>query len=273
MRFVAYWHFGGSGCLNAQYLVSSWVQDLTLHEVGLLLRRIGVARALFELVLVVTIVFLATNRFGPGMLWREHIVFSAPVRQKVVALTFDDGPSAKFTPRILDILDKYHVKATFFLIGKNMEAHPEIVREIVRRGHAIGNHTYTHPWNIERDTQAEMIGELDRCEQIIERMTGGRAHLFRPPRGMVDGSVYTIAREEGYETVLWSVCADHHDAPTPRMMADRVLRRNRPGAIILAHDSDMSIRWKDVAATPLIIEGLRRRGYRFVTVPELLKMQ
>lgn len=207
------------------------------------------------------------------MLWREGVIFSVPTQQKVIALTYDDGPHPIYTPQILDILDRYHVKATFFMVGRAMEQHPDIVREVIRRGHVIGNHTYTHPKNIELDTQAQMIRELDSCEQVIERFTGSRAHLFRPPKGLVDGSVFTIANEEGYKTILWSVCADHHDAPTPELMAERVLKRARSGGIILAHDGSFPIRWKDVAATPLIIERLKKRGYRFVTVPELLKMR
>jgi len=237
------------------------------------MRRIGVARTIFELCLVVAIALLVVSRPQDGTRWREHVVNYVPTEDKVVALTFDDGPNPTFTPRLLDILDKYDVKATFFMIGKYMDKYPEIASDVVRRGHVIGNHTYTHPRNIELDTQAQVIRELDKCEEAIERITGKRGHLFRPPRGLIDGSVFTIASEEGYTTVLWSVCADHHDAPTPELMADRVLANNRPGGIILAHDGETGIRWKDVAATPLIIEELRKRGYRFVTVPELLKMK
>lgn len=238
-----------------------------------MLRRIGIARTILEVTLVAAIVFLVVKHPREDARWRDRIVCSVPTKQKVVALTYDDGPHPVFTRQILDILDKYHVKATFFMIGKNMDAHPDIVREVLRRGHVIGNHTYTHPRNIEMDTQAQMIRELDKCEESIERLSGQRAHLFRPPRGLIDGAAFAIADEEGYRTILWSVCADHHDAPTPQLMAQRVIKRNRPGGIILAHDGTFPTRWKDVAATPLIIEALQKRGYRFVTVPELLKMK
>lgn len=238
-----------------------------------MLRRFGVLRTILEVGLVAAVVFLAVTRPAPETKWRDRIVCSVPTKQKVVALTYDDGPHPVFTPKILDILDKYHVKATFFMIGKNMDEHPEIVREVIRRGHVIGNHTYTHPRNLDLDTQAQMIRELDQCEQVIERLTGQRAHLFRPPRGLIDGAAFAIADEEGYRTILWSVCADHHDAPTPELMAERVIKRNRPGGIILAHDGSFPTRWKDVAATPLIIEALQKQGYRFVTIPELLKMR
>lgn len=237
------------------------------------MRRIGVARTLFEIGLVVAIVLLVVSRPQDGTRWRDRVVGYVPAREKVVALTIDDGPHPIFTPKLLDIFDRYGVKATFFMIGKRMDAYPDIVADVVRRGHAIGNHTYTHPRNIELDSQAQIIRELDACEQTIERLTGHRAHLFRPPRGLIDGSVFAIASEEGYTTVLWSICADHRDAPTPELMARRVLDNIKPGGIILLHDGETGIRWKDVSAAPLIIEGLRKRGYRFVTVPELLRMK
>lgn len=234
------------------------------------LKRLGM---IIEIVLIVMVVFVVVKRPAPGTRYRDHIVRSVPTAQKVVALTFDDGPHPVYTPRLLDILGEYNVKATFFMIGRNMEAHPDIVRDVVRRGHAIGNHTYTHPRNIELNSRAEMIGELDECEQMIERLTGTRTHLFRPPRGLIDGHAFSIAEVEGYKTVLWSVCADHRDAPTPELMAARVIEGSRPGGIILAHDGPFPTRWRDVAATPAIIEALKRRGYSFVTVPQLLKMR
>ncbi len=169
------------------------------------------------------------------------------------------------------ILDKHQVKATFFMIGERMEKYPEIVKEAVAQGHAVGNHTYSHPHDLESLTSDQVIRELDDCEQVIERMVGHRTHLFRPPRGLLNGTVLRIAKDERYRTILWTVSADHHDAPTPEAMAARVLKHAQPGAIILAHDGTFASRINDVRATPLIIEELKRQGYRFVTVPELLE--
>jgi peptidoglycan/xylan/chitin deacetylase (PgdA/CDA1 family) len=229
-----------------------------------------IIRVALEMALVVAILVLLT-RHSARPAGPLGAISSAPTKEKLVALTYDDGPQPPFTPDVLDLLDKYHIKATFFMIGRQMEKYPDIVKDVVARGHVIGNHTYTHPHNIEADTSAQVIRELDKCEEIIEQMTGKRTHLFRPPRGLVDGTVLDVAQEEGYRTILWTVCADHHDAPTPTMMAERVLRHARPGAIVLAHDGTVCTRIKDVEATPLIIEELLRRGYRFVTVPELLQ--
>jgi peptidoglycan/xylan/chitin deacetylase (PgdA/CDA1 family) len=146
-----------------------------------------------------------------------------------------------------------------------------IVKEVQARGHVIGNHTYTHPRDLRADSRAEMKRELEKCEEVIERVTGERARLFRPPWGVVDGTMLSIAEGEGYRTILWTLCADHQEAPTPALMAKRVAELVRPGDIVLLHDGTIESRIKDVEATPLIIEGLLAQGYRFVTVPKLLK--
>lgn len=233
---------------------------------------IGLSRTVFELALTLAVVILATRPPASyAMPWNDQLVHSVPTKEKIVALTFDDGPHPTFTPQILQILNKYHTRATFFMIGERMVQYPDIVKDVVASENVIGNHTYTHPKDIQACTQAQLIRELDQCEQVIEQMTGKRTHIFRPPKGLVDGDVLLIAKEEGYRTILWTVSADHHDAPTPEMMAERVLKRVRPGAIILAHDGTFPSRWRDVRATELIITALQKQGYRFVTIPELLE--
>lgn len=201
------------------------------------------------------------------------VVCGVPTTEKVVALTFDDGPHPTFTPALLKLLDRYHVKATFFMVGKLIEKYPQVAKAVAKSGHAIANHTYSHPRNIEALPPWKIAQEIDKCEAAIERVTGQRPHLFRPPKGLVNGTVLTVASDKDYKTILWSVCADHHDAPTPELMAKRVLDRISPGGIVLAHDGSQAFRWKDVAATRIIIETLLKRGYRFVTIPELLQVK
>lgn len=226
-----------------------------------------------DLFLIAIIVVLAVMLHAKlGKKTNENVTYLVHTKKKVIALTFDDGPHPVFTSAIIKILQKYQIKATFFMVGKQMEKYPDIVKQVIDAGCEIGNHTYSHPHNIEADTDAQIIRELDTCEQIIENMTGKRAHLFRPPRGLIDGSILTIANEEGYKTILWTVCADHHDAPKPEDMARRVLRRVRPGAIILVHDGMTGMRWRDVPATEEIIRQLQVKGYKFVTISELLKL-
>lgn len=204
-------------------------------------------------------------------LWRRNVVYRVPTTEKVAALTYDDGPSPVFTPELLRILDRYQVKATFFMIGSQVAQYPSIAKDVAARGHVIGNHTYTHP-HMEGCTWLQIVCELARCEQVIERAANRRPILFRPPSGFINRDILAIASEGGYRIIQWTVSADHQDAPTPEMMPQRVLKHLEPGVIILAHEGDDAIRRKDVQATPLIIESLRKRGYRFVTVPELLEL-
>jgi len=194
------------------------------------------------------------------------------VEEKLVALTFDDGPDPKYTPRVLDFARGHHIPLTFFLLGERVRLHPELARRMLAEGHAIGNHTWSHTVLIGL-SEAEDGAEIEACEAEIEKICGYHTKLFRPPKGKVDETVARAAATRGYEIILWSVAVEHHDAKTPQAMADRVVQRVRPGSIILAHDGsphqDIS-RDRTVAALPMLVDELRRRGYRFVTVPELL---
>jgi len=127
------------------------------------MKRLGVLRTLFEFVLVAAIVVLLARRTQPGAPLWGSVVHSVACRDRVVALTFDDGPHPTFTPQILDLLEEHHEKGTFFMIGQRMEKYPGIVQRVVARGHVIGNHTYTHPADIEAVTEATVTNELDLC--------------------------------------------------------------------------------------------------------------
>lgn len=125
-----------------------------------------------------------------------------------------------------------------------------------------------------RSSEGQNIGEIERCEREIERVCQVHTHLFRPPKGEWDGETFVSAEDLGYRMVMWSVTLEHRSAKTPEEMAERVIARVSPGIIILAHDGEPSHaidRRKTMAALPILIEGLRKRGYRFVTVPELLQ--
>lgn len=191
---------------------------------------------------------------------------------KLIALTFDDGPHPIYTPQVLGILRRYKIKATFFLIGERVGRYPEVARQIVAEGHEVGNHTYSHPNGLPKKSLEAIKQEIEICSATIEQVTGIRPQLFRPPRGFLNYRMLTIAQLEGYTTVFWTVSADQKNAPTPEAMAERVLRLAHPGAIILMHDGRINSRWKDVKALPLIIKGLKKQGYKFVTVSELLKL-
>lgn len=224
-----------------------------------------------RLIAVVLIAIAALAPSAQAIKSMDGVVCGVPTDDKVVALTFDDGPHPIFTPELLKLLDKYHVKATFFMVGRLIEKRPDIAKAVAKAGHVVANHTYSHPRNIEVLPQWRIAQEIDKCEAVIQKVVGQHPHLFRPPRGLVNGTVLTVANDKDYKTVLWTVCADHHDAPTPDLMAKRVLSQIGPGGIVLAHDGSQDFRWKDVSATKIIIEALLKQGYKFVTLPELLQ--
>lgn len=227
-------------------------------------------RLLKALVLAVT---LLVHKFGHAAPWYQNVVYRAHVHEKLAALTFDDGPHPEFTPAVLDILEKHNVRATFFMIGSLVELYPEIAKEAADRGHAIGNHTYSHPARLDLLPDWAVLREVEQCAEAIQRATGQRPVLFRPPRGRLGSRAAEVLGSTRCKVVLWTVSADHHEARTPQEMAARVLKRIRPGAIVLLHDGSTPARWKDVVATSILIEALQERGYKLVTVPELLQSE
>ncbi|MGE5390754.1 MAG: polysaccharide deacetylase family protein [Deltaproteobacteria bacterium] len=228
----------------------------------------------FQLQLLAVLFLFAMSAFYPRSAWSyPGAIYDRPVKEKVVAITFDDGPMPVYTTQILDILDQYQAKATFFMIGERMKEYPGIVKEVSDRGHVIANHTFTHPANLRTLDDQQVQWELKAASDVSENLTGQRVYLFRPPRGIMDDRLMRTVRGAGYEVIIWSICADNHAAPTPELMAKRVTEQIKPGQIILLHDGRVPERKLDVEATRLILADLSAKGYRFVTVPELLNMK
>ena len=205
---------------------------------------------------------LATPDFG--LLSRQQLR-RGDVTRKMIALTIDDGPHARFTPQLLAVLNKYHVKATFFLVGKMAEKYPDLVLEEVADGHAIGNHTYHHV-DLTTIPAVDVATEIKACGEVIKHITGKAPHLFRPPGGDFDFQVTTASAELGYTTVLWSDDPGDYASPGIPVITTRTLDHATNGGIILLHDGVQ----QTVDALPTIIESLRARGYEFVTVDEMM---
>jgi peptidoglycan/xylan/chitin deacetylase (PgdA/CDA1 family) len=208
---------------------------------------------------------------------REGVVYwHGDSTQHKIALTFDDGPQDVYTPQILDILKKYHVKATFFLIGKNVEAFPEVAKRIAQEGHCIGNHTYSHPDLILKNKEQIRL-ELQKTEEAIYNATGVRPYLFRPPYGADNHWVSLEVENLGYVIIQWSVSGlnGRKDSRFDKL-AQKVITNTKNGSIILLHDgnrlSNKIDRSQIIKALPIIIETLQRQGYQFVTIPELLNL-
>nr|WP_033424629.1 polysaccharide deacetylase family protein [Actinomadura flavalba] len=184
-------------------------------------------------------------------------------RRKCVALTFDDGPMGA-TSRLLGILERRRVRVTFFLVGRNAASHPEIVRRTAAGGHELANHSDTHT-DLGAASSRKVRDELARTQRAIRQATGTTPTLMRPPYGSTDGTVAAAAKREGLAQILWSVDPLDWQVRDARTVAQRVVRRTRPGDIVLLHD----IHPTTVAATPVIIDRLAANGYTFVTVTEL----
>lgn len=190
--------------------------------------------------------------------------------EKVVALTFDDGPWKQTTEQILDILKQNNIKSTFYLVGQAIQENPTIARKVFEEGHAIGNHTWQH---IMDDMDAATAArELGNAARLIYEATGGvRTYLMRPPGGNLTGELANYAKQQGYMVNMWS--ADSHDyLVSAPLIVDNVLSNVKPGGIVLMHDGGGD-RTATVEALPQIISALRSQGYKFVTVPELMELQ
>ncbi len=187
---------------------------------------------------------------------------------KKIALTFDDGPHPRLTPKILEVLDKYNIKATFFTVGANVHYYPSAFEEILSHGHEIGNHTYTHPHVSRIDTNA-LRREVEKCEEEIYEHGECRTKLFRPPEGMIDNGVTTLLRELDYKVILWDIDTRDWDHTPPESIAKMVIEKASSGDIILMHDY-ISYNSPTVEALELFLPTLIEKGYQFVTVSELI---
>jgi peptidoglycan-N-acetylglucosamine deacetylase len=197
---------------------------------------------------------------------------------RLIALTYDDGPNPGLTPQLLELLDRHDAKATFLLIGKWAEREPELIRETVARGHAIGNHTFTHPTMPAHS--ADWIREdLRRCREAVEASgerfsTVDGAALMRPPYGRRRPGTLRTLRDEGYVPVTWSITGYDWLAHTTAKAITRRCLRSKEGDVILLHDGShtepAADRSRSLASTEAILEHFTPQGYRFVTIPELV---
>jgi peptidoglycan-N-acetylglucosamine deacetylase len=210
--------------------------------------------------------------------WYGRTFTSLPRRARQLALTYDDGPNDPHTLRLVEVLARHQVRATFFLIGRYVQQRPEIVREIAKAGHAIGNHTFTHPLLIFK-SQAEIRRELIDCRSALhdalgEGFTGKAANLFRPPFGGRRPAVLRIARELGLQPIMWNVTGYDWNAPPSAVIERKVFGQIRGGDVILLHDGGHkqigADRSQTVIATDNLIARLKSTGNEFVTIPEML---
>lgn len=183
-------------------------------------------------------------------------------------MTFDDGPHQTLTPKLLDLLAQKKIKVTFFVLGENVERHPEILKRAVAEGHEIGNHSWSHP-NLAKLSQEKVRDQLKRTDDLIRQTIGFRPKIMRPPYGSLTSKQRQWVHEEfGYNVILWEVDPLDWKEPGPAVVARRIISQTKPGFIILSHD----IHAQTIDAMPEVFDALLTKGFKFVTVSELLAL-
>ena len=210
---------------------------------------------------------------APTGQWYGRTFTGLPCGTKPIALTYDDGPNDPHTLRLLEVLAKHDAKATFFLIGRFVEQRPDIGREVLKAGHVIGNHTFTHP-NLIFEDNNETRAQLERCTRAIEDGIGQTPRLFRPPFGGRRPGTLGIARSLGLIPIMWNITGYDWNAPPAEQIVARVSGKIRGGDVILLHDGSHhgmgGDRSQTVIATDQLIARWKNEGYAFETISEMM---
>src|SRR5580693_3673146 len=190
-------------------------------------------------------------------------------KSKQLALTYDDGPNDPHTRRLLEVLDRHNVRATFFLIGRYVRQRPDIVRDLAQAGHIIGNHTFTHPL-LTFKSRHELTTQLTECKQALTDAVGEHSNLFRPPFGGRRPAVLSLARSMGLEPIMWNVTGYDWNATSAEHIVRKVVRKVGGGNVILLHDGGHLAFGADrsytVTATNQLISRYKSEGFEFVTI-------
>lgn len=202
----------------------------------------------------------------PSLVRAPGTYYMAHTQEKVVALTFDDGPDPTDTPDVLDILKEKKVCATFFVLGQAAQSNPYLLKRLVNEGHEIGNHSFNHDYQ-----QRRLVEEMNQTDKEVFAATGTHTYFYRPPGGFLSKSQLEIIKGNGHVVALWSVDSKDWRNPGIKQIVDNVMKHVFPGAIILMHDGGYH-RTQTVKALGPIIDALQERGYRLVTLSELKTM-
>jgi peptidoglycan/xylan/chitin deacetylase (PgdA/CDA1 family) len=222
---------------------------------------------------VVALVFLAIMGLGvaiPQWRWFGPIVCRGNISRRCVALTFDDGPDARSTPALLELLRERRVPAAFFCVGQRVAADPALAARIVREGHLLENHSYSHSNATNLFSAARTRAELARTQTVIEQATGMAPRWYRPPMGLTNPRVFRVAQSLGLTVVGWSARGLDTRLTCPERIVGRLARRLEPGAIILLHDGNIPAE-RLLATVKSLLDTLRRLGYEVVRLDQMLE--
>lgn len=227
--------------------------------------RLGIITIVFFIGVIVILVSNSKNALTAMAPIKELPIYSVGRDDQKIAISFDAAWGDEFTPHILDTLDKYNVKSTFFLVGFWVDKYPEQVKEIVKRGHEIGNHSSTHP-NMTTLSKDQMIKEINATDEKIFKLTNVKPNLFRPPFGAYNDSVIQVMKELDYYTIQWDIDSLDWKELGVEPVVDKVVKGVSSGSIVLFHNNAKYIK----EYLPIVIERLQSKGYEIVPISELI---
>ncbi len=217
------------------------------------------------------LIWIGINAFGSSRISSNYHVKAfcnnPKETQKKIALTFDDGPS-EFTLEVLELLKKQNAKATFFCIGKNIEKHPEIVKQIIAEGHLVGNHSYNHSKFFDFYNAKKITEELQKTDSLLEKFTSKKINFFRPPYGVTTPSIRRALNITGHKVIGWNIRSLDGGTTNVELILNRIIKRVSPGGIVLLHDTGSH----SVLVLEQFLQFLQQNNYEVISIEELLNL-
>lgn len=222
--------------------------------------------------ILIVLIWLGINAFGSARISSNYHVKAfcnnPSETEKKIALTFDDGPS-EFTLEVLELLKKYNAKATFFCIGKNIEAHPEILKQVIAEGHLVGNHSYSHSTFFDFYHEDKITDELRKTDKLLEKFTSKKINFFRPPYGVTTPSIRRALKVTGHKVIGWNIRSLDGGTKNQELILSRIKKRVSPGGIVLLHDTAPH----SVLVLEQFLQFLQQNNYEVISTEELLNLK
>ena len=221
---------------------------------------------------VIILIWLGINTVGSALISSNYHVKAfcnnPSETEKKIAITFDDGPS-DYTLEVLDLLKKYNTSATFFCIGKNIEAYPEIVKQIIAEGHLVGNHSYSHSPFFDFYNAKKITEEIQQTDMLLKKYTSKKINFFRPPYGVTTPSIRRALKISGHKVIGWNIRSLDGGTKNQNLIFNRIIKRISPGGIVLLHDTASH----SVLVLEQFLQFLQKQNYQVVSVEELLNLK
>ncbi|OIV42508.1 polysaccharide deacetylase [Flavobacterium johnsoniae] len=222
--------------------------------------------------LAVIFLWIGINAFGSSRISSNYHVkafCNNPLEtEKKIALTFDDGPT-EFTLEVLELLKKYNAKAAFFCIGKNIEKHPKIIKQIIEEGHLVGNHSYSHSKFFDFYNAEQIKTEIKKTDELLEKFTSKKINFFRPPYGVTTPSIRRALKITGHKVIGWNIRSLDGGTKNQELIFSRIIKRVSPGGIVLLHDTAPH----SVLVLEQFLQFLKQNHYEVISIEELLSLK